>query len=112
MSEYKVGDKVWISGTVRQVSEREPNALYNTYVVEIDNHKGHTDQIPVRFREGELLARRLDTETEAIVVNAYVESVRQRERAAIVAWLRSIGGNADVWADVVERGDHLGGDDE
>ena len=34
------------------------------------------------------------------------------ERAAIVAWLRSIGGNADVWADVVERGDHLGGDDE
>ena len=88
MSEYKVGDKVWISGTVRQVSEREPNALYNTYVVEIDNHKGHTDQIPVRFREG-VLARRLDTETEAIVVNAYVESVRQRERAAIVAWLRA-----------------------
>ena len=34
------------------------------------------------------------------------------EREAIVAWLRSIGGNADVWADVVERGDHLGGDDE
>ena len=124
MSEYKVGDKVWISGTVRQVSEREPNALYNTYVVEIDNHKGHTDQIPVRFREGELLARRLDTETEAIVVNAYVESVRQRERAAIVAWLRakaeraflgerdpqdSLVGDFATW---IERGEHLAGDDE
>lgn len=36
----------------------------------------------------------------------------ENEREAIVAWLRSIGGNADVWADVVERGDHLGGDDE
>ena len=41
-----------------------------------------------------------------------MDKAAQRERAAIVAWLRSIGGNADVWADVVERGDHLGGDDE
>lgn len=120
MSEYKVGDKVWISGTVRQVSEREPNALYNTYVVEIDNYKGHTDQIPVRFREGELLARRLDTETEEAVVNAYVESVRRRERAAIAAWLRASGAvEDDAVADAVEaignsieRGDHLAGDDE
>ena len=44
--------------------------------------------------------------------NADYERGREDERAAIVAWLRSIGGNADVWADVVERGDHLGGDDE
>ena len=36
----------------------------------------------------------------------------ENEREAIVAWLRSVGGNADVWADVVERGAHLGGDDE
>lgn len=36
----------------------------------------------------------------------------QRERAAIVAWLRSVGGTLNVWADQIERGEHLRGDDE
>ncbi len=35
----------------------------------------------------------------------------QRERAAIVAWLRSVGGTLNVWADQIERGEHLRGDE-
>ena len=34
------------------------------------------------------------------------------ERAAIVAWLRSVGGTLNVWADQIERGEHLRADDE
>ena len=78
-------------------------------------------------RKGELVAERTVllgelaemTKARDSAAKGYLEKVseledigRQEERAAIVAWLRSIGGNADVWADVVERGDHLGGDDE
>ena len=44
-----------------------------------------------------------------------LEDARQRarelERAAIVAWLRSVGGTLNVWADQIERGEHLRGDD-
>ena len=36
---------------------------------------------------------------------------RELERAAIVAWLRSVGGTLNVWADQIERGEHLRGDD-
>jgi hypothetical protein len=109
MSDYKVGDKAWMRGTVRQVSEADEHNPVTTYMVEIDNHEGHTDTVPIRFREGELL-RSLDTETEATVVTAYVESVRQRERAAIVTWLRD--GGPKLIAAAIERGAHLRGDDE
>lgn len=33
------------------------------------------------------------------------------ERAAIVAWLRSVGGTLNVWADQIERGEHLRGNE-
>ena len=34
------------------------------------------------------------------------------ERRAIIEWLRSVGGTLNVWADQIERGEHLRGDDE
>ena len=42
---------------------------------------------------------------------------RESERAAIVAWLREPQGESvtpwcELLADFIERGDHLGGDDE
>jgi len=116
MSDFKVGDKAWMMGTVRQVSEADEHNPVTTYMVEIDNHDGHTDTIPIRFREGELL-RSLDTQTEA-TVNAYVESVRQRERAAIVAWLgteacyNTLRSHEWNLADALERGEHLRSNDE
>ncbi len=36
----------------------------------------------------------------------------QRERAAVVAWLRSVGGTLNVWADQIESGEHLRADYE
>lgn len=62
---------------------------------------------------GELLGFSADSHSSfRAAMDERIADAVQDERAAIVAWLRSIGGNADVWADVVERGDHLGGDDE
>lgn len=109
MSEFKVGDKVYVTGTVRQVSEPEPNALYSTYMVEIDNHAGPTDTI--RFSDGELA---LESLRRAVAIGVG----RDRERAAIVAWLgteacyNTLRSHEWNLADAIERGDHLGGDDE
>ena len=49
--------------------------------------------------------------------NADYERGREDERAAIVAWLREPQGESvtpwcELLADFIERGDHLGGDDE
>lgn len=100
MSDFKVGDKVYMTGTVRRVSETESNALHSTYMVEIDNHAGPTDTI--RFSDGELA---LESLRRAVAIGVG----RDRERAAIVLWLRNhdmleCGGKC---SDCVERGDHL-----
>jgi len=36
MSDFKVGDKAWMMGTVRQVSEADEHNPVTTYMVEID----------------------------------------------------------------------------
>lgn len=81
---------------------------------ERNEHRDDSDRMTRRINELQAQVTDLNTVNDDWD-EAYGKDMRQKERAAIVAWLRGrpsgYYGGARL-ADSIKRGDHLGGDDD